>query len=99
MLMVIFTKVIGFVIEPRVKEDMYILTVLNMMENGLKINNTVKVQKYGLIRPNIPECINMVKNMEKVCFSGRMDHHIKEILIITTLRVMEFISGQVNIII
>jgi len=55
-----------------------------------------KGQKYGLIMLNIREYINMVKNMEKVSSSGRMDLHIKEISITITSKVTEFMFGQVN---
>ena len=79
-----------------VKEVTYTLMGLNMLGNGSKTNSMEKGQKYGLIMLNILEYINMVKNMEKVSFSGRMDLHIKEISITITSKVTEFIFGQVN---
>jgi len=69
---------------------------LNMLGNGSKTNSMEKGQKYGLIMLNILEYINMVKNMEKVSFSGRMDLHIKEISITITSKVTEYMFGQVN---
>lgn len=94
--MVIFIKEIGCVIEHKAKGDMYTLMELNTMENGLKINNMVKVQKYGLTKLNIQECINMDKNMEKEYFNGKMVHPTKEILITIISKAMEFMFGQVN---
>lgn len=54
------------------------LMVLNMLVNGSKTNNMVKVAKLGLTVLNIQALIIWVKNMVMENFCGLMDQHMRE---------------------
>ena len=69
---------------------------LSIMENGVVINNTAKVEKSGLMVRHTMETMQMDKKMGKVTLNGKMELLMKEILLRIILKVMEHISGQMG---
>lgn len=70
-----------------------ILMVLNMRENGWKINNMEKARKLGQTVLGIQECIIWEEKMDKGNFYGQTDLPMKANLKIIIFMVMELIYG------
>lgn len=91
------TRVDGKTIRLMATEFMPIKTALDMKANGMKINNMEKVSKLGRMAHLTKEVISKAKSTVKVYLNGRTAVHMKVPLLITTSKVMEFISGQMNV--
>lgn len=74
-------------IEHKVMEHIIMLMELNMKENGLKINNTEKEEKCGLMEHCMLEIMLMERRMVKENFNGVMELLMKENLKIIILKV------------
>jgi hypothetical protein len=73
-----------------------ILMVLNMKDNGLKIDKVVKVLKLGLMVLVMLAVIKMGKNAVKENLNGLMDHLMKVIFLIIILMGKVFILGEIK---
>lgn len=78
MLMVIFMRDNGRMIEHMVLVNIYILMVLNMKDFGLKICNMERVKNFGRIIQNMRVNIVKEKSKDLVHIIGMMEQHIVE---------------------
>lgn len=86
-LQIYYRKEIGLMIELKAMEHIIMLMEPNMKENGLKINNTEREEKCGLMEHCIQEIMLMEKRMVKENFNGVMELLMKESLKIIILKV------------
>ena len=86
----------GNMIEQMVKEDIFQIMELNMMENGKMINKKDMGNKNGKMEQFIKEVISKVKNKEKVPLYGEMIVHMKVISMIIIFMVMGNMYGKME---
>ena len=93
MLMEMYMMDNGLTIKPMALESIVILTVQNMKDIGKKINNMVTDWKPGQMAPNTKANTFKEKNMEPEGSHGLMEVPIMVILLKTTSKVKENITG------
>ncbi len=94
LLLPLYRKGIGLMIVRKEKGYIIMWKEPNMKENGLKINSTDKVQKYGLTKPVTLANIFKGRRREKENLFGVMVLHMKAISRITISKEMANMSGQ-----